>query len=88
MQWITELLQRWGIARDARRHQHNLHHVRRTWLFSGTQSTRNGAPMDAGVTECVNCTLTEARERLADWYPRATVIHVDEINFIITFRVS
>jgi hypothetical protein len=65
-----------------------IHNVRRTWTLSGVQVGAKNALSDAGLTELRNVTLDEARATLAAWYPRATVAHIDEENFIITYRVS
>lgn len=88
MQFITEFVQRWRVARDERRHQFNLHKVRRVWTLSGVRIGKNNAQSDAGVTYLNDVTLDEARVKFAQWYPRATVVHIDEINFIITYQVS
>lgn len=88
MSIITDFVQRWRVARDERRHQFNLHKVRRIWTLSGVRVSAMNALSDAGVTDVHNCTLNEARDKVAAWYPRATVVHIDEVNYIITYHVS
>lgn len=88
MQFIADFMQRWWVARDERRHQFNIHQVRRTWTLSGVRVGSKNALSDAGVTDMRDVTLDEARTKLAAWYPRATVVHVDEVNFVITYQIS
>lgn len=88
MQWITDFMEHWRMARQERRHQFELHQVRRTWTISGVRVGARNALSDAGLTYLYNVTLDEARERITAWYPRATVVNIDEVHFIITYQVS
>lgn len=87
MQWFTDFMQRWRLARDERRHQYDLHKVPHDWLLSGVGIGSKNELSDAGLTNLWG-TLDEVRAKLAAWYPRGSVIHIDEVHYIITYRVS
>jgi hypothetical protein len=87
MEKIAIWFANWFAARRDRKRQHEVNHVRRTWLASGVSTGRNNARGDAGVWEVPNCTRAEALATITRISPRAAILHIDEINFIITYQI-
>lgn len=75
------LLERLSAARAERRSHREIYKVRRTWLASGYSASG-----DAGSWEIPNATRDEAMARIGVVMPNAKIVHIDILNWIITYR--
>ena len=71
---------------NARALHHIIHKSKTEWIFSGTVRNERGAMQDAGYLRSpVKMRRAKALRYFARQFPRASIIHVDDKNKIITY---
>jgi hypothetical protein len=69
-----------------RRERHIVHKSKTEWIFSGTVRNENGVIQDAGYLRSPKLMRrAQALKYFRREFPRATVLHIDDRNKIITY---
>jgi hypothetical protein len=63
-----------------------VHRVKTEWIFSGTVRNENGSMQDAGFLRSpYPMRRAQALKYFAKQFPRASIMHIDDKNKIITY---
>lgn len=74
--------------RDERATAYIIHRKKTEWIFSGVDRGTFGT-RDMGFTRSPRLmNRAQAHRYLRNWYPQATIIHVDDRHKVITYSVS
>jgi hypothetical protein len=78
-QWLDERY-------NKKRERHIVHKVKTEWIFSGTVRNEQGVIQDAGYLRSPKLMRrAQALKYFRREFPRATVLHIDDKNKIITY---
>ena len=77
----------WLDARtNIRAERHIIHKAKTEWIFSGTVRNENGVIQDAGYLRSPRLmNRKQALKYFRREFPRATVLHIDDKNKIVTY---